>query len=125
VHPVARTDHLRGSRSHSQGHNGASSPASDDRTRCRVPVTAKNTQIGESQIEMQMAVPTFVKNFIMHRAAMAHTECEWKRGKGSAQRLTSRTGSKPTATAVLTNGLLMEAHFEDLGDAEIGKKRRC
>jgi hypothetical protein len=39
---------------------------------------------------------------------MAHHECEWKRGKGSTQRLESRIGSKPTATAVLTNGLLME-----------------
>jgi hypothetical protein len=56
-----------------------------------------------------MAAPTFVKNIIMHRAAMAHYECEWKRGKGSEQRLKSRAGSKPTATAVLTNGLLMEA----------------
>jgi hypothetical protein len=57
---------------------------------------------------MQMAAPTFVKNLIMHRAAMAHTECEWKRGKGSVQWLTIETGDKATATAVLTNGLLME-----------------
>jgi hypothetical protein len=32
-------------------------------------------------------------------------------------------GSKPTATAVLTNGLLMEAHFEGLGDEARVQKR--
>ena len=81
----------------------------DDRTRCRVPVTAKSARSAKAEIDLQMAAPTFVTNLIMHRAAMAHTECEWKRGKGSAQRLTFSTGSKATATAVLTNGLLMEA----------------
>jgi hypothetical protein len=71
---------------------------------------------------MQMAAPTFVTNLNMHRAATAHTECEWKRGKGSAPWLTLEIGSKTTATAVLTDGLLMEAHFKGLGNAEPAEK---
>ena len=66
---------------------------------------------------MQMAAPTFVTNLNMHRAATAHTECEWKRGKGSAPWLTLEIGSKTTATAVLTDGLLMEAHFKGSGSS--------
>ena len=54
---------------------------------------------------------------------MAHHECEWKRGKGGRHKLRSAMGSKPTATAVLTNGLLMEAHFEGLGDEARVQKR--
>jgi len=44
----------------------------------------------KTEIEREIAAPTFEMNLIMHQAAMAYTECEWKRGKGSTQRLKSR-----------------------------------
>jgi hypothetical protein len=72
-------------------------------------VTAGKATIDKSQIEIKMAAPTFEMNLIMHRAVMAHHECEWKQGKGITQRLKSRIGSTPTATAVLTNGGLLKA----------------
>jgi hypothetical protein len=67
-------------------------------------VTAGKATIDNSQIEIKMAAPTFEMNLNLHRAVMAHHECEWKQGKGSTQRLKSRIRSMPTATAILTKG---------------------
>ena len=48
-----------------------------------------------------MAAPTFEMNLIMHRATTVRIECEWKRGKGSTQRLKIKDWEQSIATAGL------------------------